>query len=174
MAASDARLNPRRGVAFRVTFPILDADGDLVPGAENLDTEVSLDGTAFVNATNESVEIATASGVYYLDLTAAEMDANTVAIMVKTSSDGAKTTVLVLNPEDPASLTIPGIFDVPIDGDFTFAEVLRIIAAATAGKPVGVGTHTIQFRDLEDSKNVITAVLDDAGNVVYLTFDTED
>lgn len=174
MAASDARQNPRRAVAFRVTFPILDADGDLVSGAENLDTEVSLDGTAFVNATNESVEIDTASGIYYLDLTAAEMDAATVAIIVKTTSDQAKTTTIVLNPEDPASVTIPGIFDVPIDGNFTFAEVLRIIAAATAGKPVDVGTHQIHFRDLEDSKDVITATLDDAGNVVFLTFDVVD
>lgn len=174
MAASDARKDPRRGVAFRVTFPIIDSDGDLVPDAADLDTELSKDGGTFTDAANEATQIATASGVYYLDLTAEEMDCNTLAILVKTSTALAKTTTLVLYPEDPAAITVPGIFDVPIDGAYTFAEVLRIIAAATAGKPVGVGTHDIYFRDLEDSKDVIHAVLDDAGNVIYLTFDESD
>ena len=99
MAASDARRAPVKGVAYRVTFPIFDADGDLVTGATGLDSEVSKDGGTFTDCTNEATEIATGSGMYYLDLTASEMDADTVAIIVKTSSSGAKTTPIVLYPE---------------------------------------------------------------------------
>lgn len=106
MAASDARPIPRKGVALRVTFPIYDADGDLVTGATGLDSEVSKDAGTFADATNEATEIATSSGVYYLDLTASEMDADTVAIIVKTSSSGAKTTAITLYPEEVGDVRI--------------------------------------------------------------------
>lgn len=96
MAATDAKAIPVKGQAYRVTFPILDADGDLVTGAAGLDSEVSKDGGTFADATNEATEIATSSGMYFLDLTATEMDADTVAIIVKTTTTGAKTTPIVL------------------------------------------------------------------------------
>jgi hypothetical protein len=98
MAAGDASAFGRKNVAYRITFPIYDADGDLVTGAAGLDPEVSKDGGTFANATNSVTEIATSSGIYYLDLTATEMNADTVAVIVKTSSSGAKTTALVIYP----------------------------------------------------------------------------
>jgi hypothetical protein len=98
MAAGDASAFGRKNVAYRVTFPIFDADGDLVSGATGLDSEVSKDGGTFTDATNEATEIATSSGIYYLDLTATEMNADTVAVLIKTSSSGAKTTALVIYP----------------------------------------------------------------------------
>lgn len=83
-----------------MTFPILDADGDLVTGAAALDSEVSIDAGTFADCTNEATEIATSSGMYYLDLTAAEMNGDTIAIIVKTTTVGAKTTPIVLYPEE--------------------------------------------------------------------------
>ncbi len=106
MASSDARPIPKKGVAYRATFPLLDADGDLVTGAADLDSEVSKDGAAFANCDNEATEIAAASGMYYLDLTATEMDADTVAVIVKTSTAGAKTTPLVLYPEEAGDIRV--------------------------------------------------------------------
>lgn len=86
------------GVPWGVVFPILDADGDLVTGATALDSEVSKNGDTFADCTNEATEIDTASGMYYLLLTAAEMTADVVTVIVKTSSSGAKTTILVFYP----------------------------------------------------------------------------
>jgi hypothetical protein len=106
MATGDARPIPIKGVAYRVTFPILDADGDLVTGATGLDSERSLDGAAFADCTNEATEIATASGMYFLDLTIAEMTADTVAIIVKTTTSGAKTTVIVLYPQEIGDIKV--------------------------------------------------------------------
>jgi len=100
MASSDARPIPIKNTAFRAVFPILDADGDLVTGATGLDSEVSKDQGAFADCTNEATEIATSSGLYYLDLTSTEMNADCVAVIVKTTSSGAKTTVLVLYPQE--------------------------------------------------------------------------
>lgn len=106
MAASDARPIPWKGTAYRVTFPIYDADGDLVTAAASLDSEVSLDGGSFADCTNEAVEIAAGSGMYFLDLTAAEMTADTVAVIVKTATAGAKTTPLVMYPQEGADIRV--------------------------------------------------------------------
>lgn len=99
MASTDARLIPYKNAAWRVTFPIFDADGDTVTGATALDSEISKDGGAFADCTNEATEIGS-SGIYYLDLTSTEMNADTVAIQVKTSSSGAKTTNIVTYPQE--------------------------------------------------------------------------
>jgi hypothetical protein len=106
MAATDATPIPVKNQAYRVTFPILDADGDLVTGATGLDSEVSKDAGTYTDCTNEATEIATASGTYYLDLTATEMNADTVAIIVKTTSSGAKTTPMVLYPNKTGGLSV--------------------------------------------------------------------
>lgn len=106
MASSDAKPIPQKNVAYRVTFPILDADGDLVTGAAALDSEVSKDGGTFADCTNEATEIATSSGMYYLDLTSAEMNADTVAVIVKTSTTGAKTTPIVMYPEEAGDIRV--------------------------------------------------------------------
>lgn len=106
MASTDARPQPLKNTAYRVTFTILDADGDPVSGAAGLDSEVSKDGGTFADCTNEATEIATSSGVYYLDLTATEMNADTVAVIVKTSTSGAKTTVIVLYPAESTDIPV--------------------------------------------------------------------
>ena len=90
MASSDATPFAIKNQAYRVTFPIFDDNGDLVSSAASLDSEVSKDGGTFANCTNEATEIATNSGMYYLDLTATEMNADTVAVIVKTSTSGQK------------------------------------------------------------------------------------
>lgn len=99
MAAVDATPFPVKNQAFRVTFPILDNTGSLVPGAVGLDSEVSKDAGIFADVTAEATEIATSSGVYYLDLTATEMNADTVTIIIKTTTTDAKTTTLILYPQ---------------------------------------------------------------------------
>jgi hypothetical protein len=106
MASTDAKPVPQKNVAYRVTFPIFDADGDLVTGAAGLDSEISKDGGTFADCTNEATEIATSSGMYYLDLTSTEMNADTVAIIVKTSTVGAKTSAMVMYPEEAGDIRV--------------------------------------------------------------------
>lgn len=118
MAASDARPVPRKNVALRVTFPIHDTSGNLVSGATGLDSEVSKDAAAFADCTNEAAEIGS-SGIYTLDVTADEMNADTVAVQVKTSTAGATTTVLVLYPEEAGDYRCDVV---QISGDGTAAD----------------------------------------------------
>lgn len=50
-----------------------------------------------------------------------------------------------------------------IESGFTAAEILRLIASATAGKMSGANTATVTFRDLADSKDRIVADVDATG-----------
>ena len=139
MASGDARPFPGKNAAYRVTFPIFDNDGDLVAGAAALDSEISKDGGTFADCTNEATQIATNSGMYFLDLTAAEMNADTVAIIVKTSSSDAKTTPIVLYPEEAGDIRV----DVTqIDGDGTAAQNLRLSAGEMVQGTVDTATFT--------------------------------
>ena len=140
MASTDARPVPIKNTAFRAVFPILDADGDLVTGATGLDSEVSKDQGTFADCTNEATEIATSSGMYYLDLTSTEMNADCVAVIVKTTSSDAKTTVLVFYPVEAGD----------IDVDVTAWKGTAIPGVDTAGYPKvtiksGTGTGEVSL-----------------------------
>ncbi|MFH0809369.1 MAG: hypothetical protein V2A77_02690, partial [Pseudomonadota bacterium] len=89
---------PVYGVPYTLVIPIMDADGDLVTGAADLDSEVSLNGDTAADCTTEATEIAAGTGTYYLSLTAAEMTTNVATGRTKTSTAGAKTTTWALYP----------------------------------------------------------------------------
>ena len=89
---------PVYGLPFCVEFPILDQNGDYVPSAAGLDSEISKNGDTFADCTNEATEIATNSGVYYLLLTATEMTADVISIKIKTSTLNAKYPLITLYP----------------------------------------------------------------------------
>lgn len=84
----------KKNSATTIVFPIFDADGDLVTAATGLDSEYSLDGGNFADCASEATEIQT-SGIYTLALTAGETNGDLVIIQCKTTTVGAKTTVLV-------------------------------------------------------------------------------
>lgn len=83
-----------------LVFPIYDADGDLVSSAAALDSERSIDQNTFADCTNEAAEIATASGMYSLAPTQAELNGDEIAFITKTGTAGAKTAVNVLYTSD--------------------------------------------------------------------------
>lgn len=95
ISAQDAHSYPIYNARFRLIVPLLDADGDPV-SPSSPDTELSQDMGTFADATNEATEIATSSGVIYVDLIATELD--TKSTVVRVQSTGAKTTIAVLNP----------------------------------------------------------------------------
>lgn len=126
MASTDCLPVPKKNTAFRVIFPIRDNDGDLVTGAAGLDSEISKDQGTAADCTNEATEIATATGLYYLDLTSAEMNADNVAIIVKTSTVNAKTAVIVLYPQEAGDIQV----------NATYWNGTAVAAPNTAGVPL--------------------------------------
>lgn len=166
MASTDAFPVPRKNVAYRVTFPILDADGDLVASAAGLSALVSKDAGTFAASTNTVTQIATTSGVYFLDLTATEMNADTTAVIINTSTTGAKSTAIVMYPEelgdyrvDPAT-----IWTTVIENARTALDVMKVMFAALSGKASGLAGTTAIYRNNADTVDRITATVDASGN----------
>ena len=96
-----------------LVFPIYDNDGDLVTAAAALDSERSIDQGTFTDVTAEASEIATASGMYSLALSQAEVNGDEIAVITKTSTTDAKTAVNVVytstrNIDDLAFPTVSG------------------------------------------------------------------
>lgn len=89
---------PIYGAPYVIVYPFRDADGDLVTGATTPDAEISKNGDTFADCSNESTEIATSSGVYYLSLTATELTTDVATVIAKSATAGMKTTAAVLYP----------------------------------------------------------------------------
>lgn len=90
----------QKNAATYIVFPIVDADGDLVTSAADLDSELDAwtDGAApdgFADCTNEATEIGS-TGMYYLSLTQTEMNNDYIVVQVQTSTSGAKTQVILI------------------------------------------------------------------------------
>lgn len=98
MASTDATPQPIKNQALRITFGLWLTTGLVNSGASGLDSEVSKDAGTFADCTNEATEIATSSGTYYLELTSTEMNADTVAIQVKSTTTNAITYKITIYP----------------------------------------------------------------------------
>lgn len=100
MPAADARPVPRKNAAFRFYFTIRNStSGALITSWTGADSEVSLDGAGFVDCANEAVEIGT-SGCGYIDLTASEMNADSVVYKLTLTNSNALTLVVTFYPEE--------------------------------------------------------------------------
>lgn len=185
MASTDARPIPIKNTAYRVTFPIWDSDGDLVTGATGLDSEVSKDGGTFTDCASEATEIASASGMYYLDLSSTEMNADTVAIIVKTTSSGAKTTPIVLYPNESGDIDVDvtaisgaavststaqlGVNVVSMAAD----SITNTALASSAVSEIQTGLSTLDAPAVRSALGLASANLDTQLAATYDAIDTE-
>lgn len=158
MASTDSRPVPIKNVAFRLTFALRLNTGGLNSGAAGLDSEISKDGGTFVDCTNEATEIAASSGIYYLDLTAAEMNCDCVAIVVKSSTSGAITPEFILYPANAAGLSIPADVQA-VDGDFGAAQRQSDLLLSTVYSQTDNGTYAATTTDFET--NILVSKADD-------------
>lgn len=106
MASTDAKVFPVKNQAYRLTFPAYFTTLLLLTSGTAADTELSKDGGTFADATNEVTEIATNSGVYFIDLTAAEMNFDTVVVKTTFTNLTAAPTVTVLYPQSTGDIPV--------------------------------------------------------------------
>lgn len=90
-----------------------------------------------------------------IDNEIAVIDSNVDAIL-----DDTGTTGVLLSTDALASI----FDDETIVGTYTFSDLLKIMAAALAGKATGGGTTTVTFRGVDDTSDVIVATVDANGN----------
>lgn len=119
----------KKNTEFLLVFPIYDNTGALVPAAADLDNEVSKDGGSFVDCINEAIEIGS-SGIYKLTLTADEMNADVIAIITKTTTTDAKSSVTVIYTSKSQIDEIGGAGAIPWTYTLTDSETGDPIADA--------------------------------------------
>jgi hypothetical protein len=66
---------------------------------------------------------------------------------------------------------VDAILDEIVEGSVTLRQLLRGFASTLLGKASGLGTTTAHFRDLADTKDRITAIVDADGNRTAVTRD---
>lgn len=116
-------------------FFILDADGDPVTGAADLDVEFSVDGGTFADVAGTEVD--EGEGLYSCPISAAEMNGDTIALICKTSTAGAKTATEVFYTSTRQ-----------IDG---------LAYPTTSGRSIDVATTGEVGLDLDNTRGTINA-----------------
>lgn len=96
-SAGDAHLIPVYGYMYRETLPILKNDGSLITSG-TIDGKISKDAAGDGATSNTPTQIATTSGLYYLDLTATEMQAMTISGSIGSTATGANRTPFTIKP----------------------------------------------------------------------------
>ncbi len=69
---------------------------------------------------------------------------------------------------------VTGILNGVIEGTLTLKEAQRVLLAPIAGESDGARTATQHFRNTLDTKNVVTATVDEDGNRTGITLDVSD
>jgi hypothetical protein len=82
------------------------------------------------------------------------LDANVDAILADTGTDGVVLT----------AAAVDAVLDEEVVGSYTMRQLLKVMAAALAGKATGGGTTSVTFRGVDDTSNVIVATVDASGN----------
>lgn len=131
---------PVRAGKFTLPLVFLDADGDPIsPGA--LDSEISKDGGAFSDCTNEVTYVG--NGFGYLTLTETEMDCSVAGIVVKGDTVGYKNTVATISPRVLPPVHSGTAVSIPSSTSITLAATANAITgSAYTGLLVRINSAT--------------------------------
>lgn len=159
MAAGDAQPWPIKSHALRLTFPMFTSAGALVTTG-TMAVTISKDGGTFGNpnagATN-ATQIATTSGVWYVDLNTTDTACDTLAVKI---SDGTNPpTILVVYPFSLAELSAPPGY---ADGATGLEEVLSWLVAVSRNKITQTATTTLVKKD-DTTTTLGTSTVSDDG-----------
>lgn len=157
MASTDVAPWPVKNRAYRAHFLILDATGAPVTGGAGLDCQVSKDQAAFAAAAGTETEIG--NGWYYCDLSATEMNADTIIAVLKTSTTGAKTAHMMVHPVSIDELSAAPTFG---SGGSGIEEVLSWLLALNRNKITQTSSTTTLFKN-DNSTTLSTASTSDDG-----------
>lgn len=152
------------------------ADVSLLALAADLqDVEDKVD----VIATDTTTEIPATLATLATSAALATVDTNVDSVLADTNeiqaelADGGRTDLLIDSIVDATTATgvllkddaIEAIFnDVVVTGTYTFAQLMKIMASALAGKLSGGGSTTLTFKSVDGASDVIVATVDANGN----------
>jgi hypothetical protein len=132
MASTDSMPVPKKGVAFRLSFTVIDSAGEPVTAFSAPDSEVDKDGAGFTDCTNEATFVG--HGMGYIDLTSTEMNADGVSFYF-TCTEGHLREAICMAPEEAGDIRT----NVTQCGGSTVAAgaIPNVAAGASGGMPTG-------------------------------------
>ena len=89
-------------------------------------------------------------------------DSGTAGVAVASIANDAITAAAL--KADAVTEIADAILDEVVVGSYTMRQLLKVMAAALAGKATGGGTTSVTFRGVDDASNVIVATVDANGN----------
>jgi hypothetical protein len=190
LASTDALPIPKKNTAYRLYFEFRKNDGTIITTVTGMDSEVSKDGAAFADCTNEFTEIGT-SGPGYLDLTSTEMNADSVIVKATCTNTSALPVTIYLYPQEGsdidanvshwkgsvvATVTVAGVPEV----DTTHWNGTAVSTPTTAGVPeVDVialnGTTAALLNFIASATSIIRGTVDNTAHTPTSTeFEADD
>jgi len=180
----------KKNTDTRVVFPIQKNDGTFITGAAGLDSEFALYGAhgagapSFGDCTHEATEIGT-TGLYYLDVSAAELnDDYGAVIQVKSSSSGAITQVLLFHtrPNEVDAVKVLGTALTETSAGYLAAGIKKLFDVASpvltaasvnqtsdSGANVLLALKLLRNKIVTDPATGIMTVYDDNGSTPLYT-----
>lgn len=158
----------------RVYFHLVDATDGMTPetGEAAGQPQISTNGGSWANTSATLTAIG--NGRYYVELTAGELGTlGNLQLRYKSANtaEAIASAQVVLHDPFTAALTAAGVWDYTVEGAYKAKEFLRLMAAVLFGKATGLGTTTVYFRDMADTKNRVVATVDSVGNRSSQTHD---
>ena len=129
----------------------------------------SIDGGAQSAVTGSITELA--NGQYNLALSAAGTNGNHIGFLFTAAGAVPVQIAIVTTVDDPATGTAAAVWGHAVEAGWSALEATRVMLSALAGKVSGANTTSIAFRDVGDSKNRISATVDQYGNRNVVTID---
>ena len=175
MAAGNANIVPIKGAAYRLYFPWFKTDGTLLSGATITLSSISKDGGNLTATNGTSTEIQT-SGIYFLDLVAAEMQAECTTYKA-TASDSGSTVICIpiytqsTTSKIPVDLQTLGATNVPTYSPVE-AAVLAFGRGATAMIIGSVDTATLASNSATFETSLVGTPYSTANSLIgrFITF----
>lgn len=156
----------------RVYFHCVDATDGMTPetGEAGGQPEISKNGGAW--ASTSATLTAIGNGRYYVTLTTGELDTlGNIQLRYKSANtaEAVASAQVVLHDPNVASLTAAGVWAAVVEGSLTALQLLKLAAAAAAGKLSGAQTTSIVIRNVSDTADAITSTVDAYGNRSSIT-----
>ncbi len=150
-----------RLAAAGYTAPDNTSIGSILSGLAALATASAL---ATVDGIVDAIKLKT-------DLIPASPAAVGSAMTLEASYDAAKAAAPAGASMALTSAAVDAVLDEVVEGSTTFRQALRLLLSALVGKVSGAPAGPIAFRDLADTKDRITATVDEDGNCTAITRD---
>lgn len=164
----------------RVYLHLVDATDGMTPetGEAAGQPQISTNGGSWANTSATLTAIG--NGRYYVELTTGELGTlGNIQLRYKSANTAeaiASAQVGLFDPfsgsSAPSAATIAAaVWAYVLEGSYTATHFMRLMASVLFGKASGLGTTTVYFRDMADSKNRIQANVDAVGNRSTQTHD---